>query len=96
MRDNAAKIKPEDKARYEAQQVIVKQIIGIFESPNYSDEDPAQGVKVVGLMNEVRLILDTALSAMGTECVYIFSNSLTDASTWLAAGGDHGPPPART
>lgn len=53
MQDNAAKIKPEDKKRYEAQQTIITQIVSIFESPNYSDDDATQGVKVVGLMNEV-------------------------------------------
>lgn len=54
MRDNAAKIKPDDKKRYEAQQALITQIITIFDSPNYSDEDATQGVKIVALMNEVR------------------------------------------
>lgn len=53
MRDNAAKIKPDDKKRYEAQQALITQIITIFDSPNYSDEDATQGVKIVALMNEV-------------------------------------------
>lgn len=54
MRENAAKIKPDDKKRYDAQQVLITQIISVFESPTYSDENTEQGLKVVGLMNEVR------------------------------------------
>ncbi|THH27139.1 hypothetical protein EUX98_g7046 [Antrodiella citrinella] len=54
IRDNAAKIKPDDMKRYEAQQVLVAQIVEIFEAPTYSDDDPTQGVKVVGLMNEMQ------------------------------------------
>ncbi|TCD64967.1 Peroxisome chaperone and import receptor [Steccherinum ochraceum] len=65
LRDNADTIKPEDRKRYDSQQVIITQIISIFESPDYSDEDATQGVKVVGLMNEMQSLGSPPAEIMG-------------------------------
>ncbi|KAH8088939.1 Pex19-domain-containing protein [Cristinia sonorae] len=54
LRDNADKINPDDKKRYDAQQALVTQILAVFDSPSYSDSNPEQGVKVVSLMNEMQ------------------------------------------
>ena len=45
----------DDKTRYAAQSKVVAQIVAAFEAPNYSDGDPAQGLHIVELMQEVRL-----------------------------------------
>ena len=54
MKENAPKLKPEDKERYIKQQKVVAEIIGIFEDPTYAPEDQEKGVKIVTLMNTVR------------------------------------------
>lgn len=55
MKDNAATMSAEDKTRYDAQYKIVTQIVAAFEDPSYSDEDAEKGLKIVELMQEVRL-----------------------------------------
>lgn len=39
--------------RYKAQQTIVKQLVEIYQKPDYSDENPETNKEVLRLMNEV-------------------------------------------
>lgn len=55
LKDNAATLKAEDKQRFEAQQKIVTEIVDIFEDPTYSADNSEQGIKIVTLMNTVRV-----------------------------------------
>ena len=55
LEDHANTLSAEDKTRYAAQSKVVTQIVAAFEAPNYSDGDPAQGLHIVELIQEVRL-----------------------------------------
>lgn len=52
--ENENKLSQEDKNRYKKQQEIVSQIITIFETKDYSEEDPQTNLKVMALMNEMQ------------------------------------------
>ena len=54
LKDNASKMSADDHKRYTSQSKVVAQIVAIFESPNYTDDDTQAGLKVVELMQEVR------------------------------------------
>jgi peroxin-19 len=87
LKDNAAKLEPKDKERYEAQQKIVAEIITIFEDPTYTPEDQEKGVKIVTLMNTVRVICAPAIT--------ISAHLSVDAKSWIASGRNNGPTSAR-
>jgi hypothetical protein len=57
MKEHDKTLSAEDKKRYAAQQACVKKILVVFEAPGYSDDDTAAATKVVGLMNDVRLLI---------------------------------------
>ena len=63
LEDHANTLSAEDKTRYAAQSKVVAQIVAAFEAPNYSDGDPAQGLHIVELMQEVRLLRPSPPSA---------------------------------
>ncbi|KAI0077164.1 Pex19-domain-containing protein [Panus rudis PR-1116 ss-1] len=48
------RLNAKDKERYTKQQTIAAQIVAIFESPDYSDENTEKTAQVALLMNEVR------------------------------------------
>ncbi|KAJ3519123.1 hypothetical protein NM688_g9348 [Phlebia brevispora] len=54
MKEKAATLKDEDRKRFEGQQVVVQQVVAIFEDPGYSPENVEQNVRVVTLMNEMQ------------------------------------------
>ena len=88
LKDNAATMKAEDKQRFESQQKIVTQIVEIFEDPSYSPENADQGIKIVNLMNTVRL---RDFSRAGT-LIYV----IADAKLWFTAARNHGPSSSRS
>ena len=55
MTEHGASLKPEDKKRYEGQQATIAQIVAIYDDPSYSPDSADQGVRIVTLMNEVRV-----------------------------------------
>ena len=55
MAEKGASLKPEERTRFEGQQRVVREVVAIFEVPAYSTENAAQNVRVVTLMNEVRI-----------------------------------------
>ena len=63
LEDHANTLSAEDKTRYAAQSKVVTQIVAAFETPNYSDGDPAQGLHIIELMQEVRLLRPSPPSA---------------------------------
>ena len=58
----------DDKTRYAAQ------IVAAFEAPNYSDGDPAQGLHIVELMQEVRLLLRPSAHLRESDLPHSFSS----------------------
>ncbi|KAI0328775.1 Pex19-domain-containing protein [Cubamyces sp. BRFM 1775] len=54
LKDNASKISAEDHKRYTSQSKVVAQIVAIFESPNFDQDDTKMGVKVAELMQEMQ------------------------------------------
>ncbi|KAF8754528.1 Pex19 protein family [Rhizoctonia solani] len=44
----------EDMKRYKSQQAIVKQLVEIYQKPDYSDDDKETGKEVLRLMNEMQ------------------------------------------
>ena len=44
----------EDQVRYDKQYSIVGQVVEIFETPGYSDDNQATTTEIVSLMSEVR------------------------------------------
>jgi peroxin-19 len=51
-----APLAPEDRTRYEAQLARVRDILAVFDAPDYSDSDSKAREKVVALMSEVRFL----------------------------------------
>ncbi|KAH9896484.1 Pex19 protein family-domain-containing protein [Cubamyces lactineus] len=54
LKDNASKMSADDHKRYTSQSKVVAQIVAIFESPAYTDDDTQAGLKVVELMQEMQ------------------------------------------
>jgi peroxin-19 len=50
-------LSPDDRTRYEAQLARVRDILAIFDAPNFSDTDKDARERVVALMAEVSLAL---------------------------------------
>jgi peroxin-19 len=53
MKENASKLKDEDKRRYDGQIATIAKILAVFDDPKYKDEDPEKGAEIVALMSEV-------------------------------------------
>jgi peroxin-19 len=51
----------EDQLRYDKQYNIVGQVVEIFETPGYSDDNQATTTEIVSLMSEVRRRASTQL-----------------------------------
>ncbi|KAG2364950.1 Pex19 protein [Suillus spraguei] len=51
---NATTITSDDKSRYDAQIICIKQLLEIFESKDYADDDDKIRTKVVNLMSELQ------------------------------------------
>ena len=56
LKDNDATLSAEDKTRYASQSKVVAQIVATFEDPSYTDDDAQKGLKIVELMQEVRIL----------------------------------------
>ncbi|KAG2346396.1 Pex19-domain-containing protein, partial [Suillus weaverae] len=54
LKTNATKLTPDDKSRYDAQIICMKQLLEIFESKDYADDDDKTRAKVVDLMGELQ------------------------------------------
>jgi peroxin-19 len=53
LKENSSKLKPEDKERFIKQAAKVNEIVAVYETPTYSDDNPDFSVKILHLMNEV-------------------------------------------
>ena len=74
LEDHATTMSADDKTRYAAQSKVVAQIVAAFEAPNYSDGDPAQGLHIVELMQEVRLLLRPSAHLRESDRPHSFSS----------------------
>ncbi|KZT06690.1 Pex19-domain-containing protein [Laetiporus sulphureus 93-53] len=54
LKDNEAKISPEDKKRYLSQQTATAKIVAIFENPSYSETNQGMNAQITTLMNEMQ------------------------------------------
>ncbi|KAG2095880.1 Pex19 protein family-domain-containing protein [Suillus discolor] len=54
LKANASTLTSDDKSRYDAQIICMKQLLEIFESKDYADNDDKTRMKIVDLMGEVR------------------------------------------
>ncbi|CAE6448219.1 unnamed protein product [Rhizoctonia solani] len=54
-----------DLKRHKAQQAIVKQLVEIYQKPNYSDDDKETGKEVLRLMNEMQELGSPPTEVMG-------------------------------
>jgi peroxin-19 len=54
LKANATTLTSTDKSRYDAQIICMKQLLEIFESKNYTDDDDETRTKVVDLMSELQ------------------------------------------
>lgn len=54
LKANATTITSDDKSRYDAQIICIKQLLEIFESKDYADDDDKIRTKVVDLMSELQ------------------------------------------
>lgn len=52
--EHSSTISSEDKKRFDAQIVCIKQLLDVFDAKDYQDEDEKAREKVVELMGEVR------------------------------------------
>ncbi|KAF8315010.1 hypothetical protein DL93DRAFT_956661 [Clavulina sp. PMI_390] len=65
LKENASKLSAEDKDRYEKQSAKVKEITTVFEQPDYSDDNSAFSMKILGLMNEMQSMGSPPTEIMG-------------------------------
>ena len=86
LESNRAIMPTDDQVRYDKQYSIVGQVVAIFETPDYSDDDPATTAEIVSLMSEV-------------SCLHWFfpfhrtradNQSRVDARVWFSSSRDHG------
>ncbi|KAG0697528.1 Pex19 protein [Suillus ampliporus] len=54
LKTHATTMSPEDKKRYDAQIICMKQLLEIFESEGYTDDDDKTRTKIVDLMGELQ------------------------------------------
>ncbi|CUA69817.1 Peroxisome biogenesis protein 19-1 [Rhizoctonia solani] len=54
-----------DVKKYKAQQAIVKQLVDIYQKPNYSDDNPETNKEVLRLMNEMQELGSPPTEIMG-------------------------------
>ncbi|KAG2047529.1 hypothetical protein BDR06DRAFT_897161 [Suillus hirtellus] len=54
LKANATTLTPDDKSRYDAQIICIMQLLEIFESKDYADDDDETRLKIVGLMGELQ------------------------------------------
>ncbi|KAG1870838.1 Pex19 protein [Suillus subluteus] len=54
LKANATVLTSDDKSRYDAQITCMKQLLGIFESKDYTDDDDKTKTKIVDLMGELQ------------------------------------------
>jgi hypothetical protein len=59
MEANRAVMSTDDQVRYDKQYSIVGQVVEIFETPGYSDDNQATTTEIVSLMSEVRCRITT-------------------------------------
>ncbi|KAG2137421.1 Pex19-domain-containing protein [Suillus bovinus] len=54
LKANAITLTSDDKSRYDAQIICIKQLLQIFESKDYTDDDDKTRIKIVDLMGELQ------------------------------------------
>lgn len=63
---NRSLISTEDQVRYDKQKSIISEVIAIFESPDYSDTNPATSAEIIKLMSEMQEYGSPPAEIMGT------------------------------
>ena len=84
---NKGKLKKEDEERYETQQLVVKEIVGKFEEPTYSDDNEKDRAFVWEKMQQVSSLLHSLDSpVLLLVNGMLMTNKLVDAISRLTTG----------